>query len=129
MENNNGFNIPAGFISTTIEDMAKYLRLYLNIDNEEYKGFSQYIKKMIESGVVIDYKVDYGMGLFIINNKTIYEHSGGTNSFLFQLDIYPQDEMAFFGIRNTADLICVGPTEDLLRNIEHFLINDYYDNN
>ena len=130
MEKNDGFNIPAGFISTTIEDMAKYLRLYLNLDDEEYKGFSEYVKKMIELGVVIDYKVGYGMGLIIKskNNKTIYEHSGETNSFLCQLDVYPHEEVAFFGITNTADLICVEPTEDLLRNIENLLINDYYDN-
>ena len=129
IENDDGFFIPAGFISSTIEDMGKYLRLYLNIDNEEYKDFSKYVKQMIVSGVEIDYKFGYGMGLFIKskNNKTIYEHSGGTRSFLCQLDVYPDDGVAFFGITNTADLICLGPTEDLVRNIENFLINDYHE--
>ena len=61
-----GFYAPAGFISTTLEDMGKYLRYYLNTDSDDYKN---YISRMLKSNLSIGYKEYYGMGLIIGKKK------------------------------------------------------------
>ena len=65
----NGFDIPAGFISASIEDMGKYLRFYLDDQNKEY------ISQITNETVKVDNNTYYGMGMEIIKNDffTKYE--------------------------------------------------------
>ena len=120
-----GFIIPAGYISSTIEDMGKYLRLYLNLD----KGFEYYINKMVEPKSKIKYNKDYGFGMEIRQQKNtvIYEHSGGSFSFLCQLSIYPSEDFGIYVFTNTVDYFSISILENFIKDIENFLILDYYE--
>ena len=128
-EMGDGFYIPAGFISPTILDMGHYLRLFLNNENEKYKDFKEYTKQMIKKTIKIDDNTYYGMGLFITKKykQNLIGHSGTTNSFLSMLYIYPDLDLGIFFITNTNDVLCTKPTEELLSNIEKFLVLDYYE--
>ena len=118
-----GFYAPAGFISTTLEDMGKYLRYYLNTDSDDYKN---YISRMLKSNLSIGYKEYYGMGLIIgeKNGTMVIHHDGRTNSFSSHLFVYPELDLGFFIVTNTNDLSCFIPTEQLFENIENFLLFD-----
>ena len=61
----NGFYIPAGYISSSIEDMGNYLRFYLNKSEENQK----YFKKMTNNNLPISYNINYGMGMIIEKKK------------------------------------------------------------
>ena len=117
-----GFFVPAGFISSSIEDMGKYIQFYLNPENEEY------ISKLTEENIEVDYNLNYGMGIYIWhkNNKTIYEHDGETRSFLSDLFIFPELDMGFFLVTNTRDYFCQQPFYDFVNSIEAFLISDSF---
>ena len=119
----NGFYVPAGFISTTIEDMGKYLRYYLDNQSDDYK---KYISQMIQSNLNVEYNINYGMGLLIrkINGQTAFGHSGSTNSFLSHLYVNPELGLGFFVVTNTNDNLCSSPTQELFDNIESFLVFD-----
>lgn len=121
-----GFYVPAGFISASIEDMGKYLRLFLNTDSDDYK---KYISQMIKRSINIEYNIDYGMGLFILkkNKRILYMHPGDTNSFSSYLYVYPEEEVGIFLITNSNDLLCSIPKNDLFKNIESFLVFDTVD--
>ena len=120
-----GFFIPAGFISTTVEDMGKYLRYYLDKDSDDYKN---YISRMIESNLSVGYKEKYGMGLIIQekNGMKVIQHGGATNSFLCNLFVYPDIDLGLFVITNYNDVFCSKPTSELFKNIESFLLYDTY---
>ena len=120
---NDGFYVPAGFISTSIEDMGYYLRFYLDKKNE------QNITRIIEGKVEIGYNIKYGMGMGIINRKDhiIYTHSGATSSFLSQMFIYPDIDLGFFVTINTNDYICSTPIMQLVKNLESLIIYDIYE--
>ena len=102
-EMGNGFYVPAGYISTTIEDMGNYLRLYLNKDLEDNKQY--HINQMIEKKVEVEYNSYYGFGILVEtrNNQKVYDHKGASNSFLCHFYIYPNSDLAFFAITNTCD--------------------------
>ena len=74
-----GWNIPAGFIRSTIDDMGKYIQSYLNGINNDY------LKQMGEPKTNIDYTLNYGMGLFVRNRSgtLIYDHSGSVTLISF----------------------------------------------
>ena len=120
-----GFFIPAGYVSSSIEDMGNYLRFYLNASEEN----QYYVKQMTESNLTVSYNVKYGMGLFIQkkNGQFIYHHSGSTSSFLSNLVIYPELDIRFFIVTNTRDSLCLGPSNEFFKNIEDYLIYDSYD--
>ena len=119
-----GFYIPAGYISTTIEDIGNYLHFYLSDD------FKNKYSKMIEGGVKFDYNMYYGMGMMIRKKRdqTIYYHNGGTYSFLTQLYVYPDLDLAYFIFANTVDMLCLDPTIQLRDNLENLIIYDIYNN-
>ena len=119
-ENKNGFDIPAGYARSTIEDMGKYLQSFLNGINNDY------LKQMGEPKTNIDYNLYYGMGLFIRNKngKKIYDHSGVISSFLTHLYIYPDDDLAYFIFTNTRDQLCQGPFYRLESLLENLITND-----
>ena len=120
---NDGFFIPAGYISVPIEDMGYYLRFYLNKDNK------QYVSQITEGKVEIGYNIKYGMGMVITNRSDYikYSHSGVTASFLSQMYIYPEIDIGFFVVINTNDIICGMPTTQFMNNLESLIIYDIYD--
>jgi len=121
-----GFAIPQGFISASIEDMGNYLRYYLDDSSEDYKN---YISQMIQGNINLQYNKYYGMGLDIEkkNNQTIYHHDGLTNSFQCSLYIFPDIEIGIFIITNTIDMLCRKPTIDFMNNIINFITLDTYE--
>ena len=118
----NGFYIPAGYISSSIEDMGNYLRFYLNKSEQNQKFF----KKMTNSNLPISYNINYGMGMIIEkkNGKIKYYHEGIITSFLSRLVIYPELDVGIFIVTNTRDSICPGLGTEFFNNIENFLIFD-----
>ena len=118
----NGFYIPAGYISSSIEDMGNYLRFYLNKSEENQK----YFKKMTNNNLPISYNINYGMGMIIEkkNGKIKYYHEGIITSFLSRLVIYPELDVGIFIVTNTRDSICPGLGTEFFNNIENFLIFD-----
>ena len=115
-----GFDIPAGYISSSIEDMGNYLRYYLK--NKDY--LVQMFR--IEKG----YNEDYGGGLYIqkTTNQTIYQHRGQTFTYLSQIYIFPDIDLAFAVLTNTVDYFNIDYLfSAFIKNIENFLVNDVYE--
>ena len=83
---NSGFYIPAGYISTSIEDMGNYLRFYLNQSNADY------LSNMTACGVEVQDNQCYGMGMYINygTNKTIYyqKYRKLNEKFLYRKKLY-----------------------------------------
>lgn len=121
-----GFYVPAGFISSPIEDMGKYLRLYLDDQSDDYKN---YISQMIKGSTKVIYNDDYGMGMFVKTKygQKVYYHHGATNSFSSYLVVYPSQELGIFMIINSNDMFCSTPVYELFNNIENFLAFDTID--
>lgn len=119
----NGFYIPAGFISSSMDDMGKYLGFYLDPKNKKY------IDQMTKGTIEIGYNTQYGMGMMIQKTKniTIYKHTGETLSFKSLLTVYPEIDLAFFIVTNTQDFFCSIPSQEFIDNIEKFLLYDTYD--
>lgn len=117
-EYGNGLYIPAGYISLSIEDMGHYLRYYLDDNNKEY--ISQITKESIET----DTNSYYGMGMEIFKNDlyTKYEHTGGTYSFLSDMIVYPQLDLAFFITINTVDVFCISTVINVKTTIENLIV-------
>ena len=115
----NGFDIPAGYIRSTLEDMGKYLQGYFGINKN-------YIQKMGIPKTNIDYNLYYGMGLFIRNKngKYIYDHSGVIKSFLTHMYIYPDDDLAYFIFTNTNDGLCPGPFYSFMNILESLILDN-----
>lgn len=115
----NGFDIPAGYIRSTLEDMGKYLQGYFSINKN-------YIQKMGIPKTNIDYNLYYGMGLFIRNKngKYIYDHSGVIKSFLTHMYIYPDDDLAYFIFTNTNDGLCPGPFYSFMNILESLILDN-----
>ena len=119
---NDGFDIPAGYIRSTIEDMGKYILSFLNETNQN----KNYIQQMGIPKTKIDYNLNYGMGLFIRNKngKAIYDHSGNFNHLLTHLYVYPDDDLAYFFFTNTYDALCSGPFYRFLAFLETLIVDD-----
>ena len=117
-EYGDGLYIPAGYISLSVEDMGHYLRYYLDDNNKEY--ISQITKESVETGI----NSYYGMGMEIFKNDlyTKYEHTGGTYSFLSDMIVYPQLDLAFFITINTVDVFCVSTTINVKTSIENLIV-------
>jgi CubicO group peptidase (beta-lactamase class C family) len=112
-----GFYIPAGYISSSIEDMGKYIIYYLG-DGEKY--FSEMKKTTIE----IRDNMYYGMGIVMTNKSDyeIYHHNGGTTSFLSDLYIIPKEELGFFLVTNTNDNLVLQPAYQLMDAVKNFIL-------
>ena len=126
LKSKDGFFIPAGFISSSIEDMGKYLRFYLDKKNADY------VSNMTVCSVEEKDNVYYGMGINVINqsDNIIYHHNGGTSSFLSDFYIYPSLNVAFLVLTNTNDLLCMGPSFKFVIALQNFLMynaNNEYD--
>ena len=117
-EYGDGLYVPAGYISLSVEDMGHYLRYYLDDKNKEY--ISQITKETVE----IDKYSYYGMGMEIYKNDfyTKYEHTGGTYSFLSDMIVYPQLDMAFFITINTVDAFCTSTIINVKTTIENLIV-------
>lgn len=117
-----GFYVPAGFISSSIDDMEKYIQFYLKEENKEE------VAKLTEEIAEMDYNLYYGMGISIWKkyNQTLYEHDGETRSFLSDFFIYPELDLGFFIVTNTRDYFCQQPFYDFVNSIEAFLIGDTF---
>ena len=118
-----GFHVPAGFISASIEDMGKYLRYFLNTDSDDYRN---YISQMIKGSVNYEYNIDYGMGMFIQkkNNEKLYFHPGDTSSFSSYLSIFPDLDLGIFAVINSNNIFCSTPKEDFFNSIQSFIAFD-----
>ena len=115
-----GWNIPAGFIRSTIDDMGKYIQSYLNGINNDY------LEQMGEPKTNITHNLYYGMGLFVRNRSgtLIYDHSGSINSFLTHIYIYPELDFAYFIFTNTNDAFCPGPFYRFVSILETLILDD-----
>ena len=118
-----GFYVPAGFISASIEDMGKYLRYFLDTDSDDYRN---YISQMIEGSVKYEYNIDYGMGMFIQKkyNEKLYFHPGDTNSFSSYLSIFPDLDLGIFVVINKNNLFCSTPKDDIFDSIQSLIAFD-----
>jgi CubicO group peptidase (beta-lactamase class C family) len=123
MNQKDGFHIPAGFISSSIEDMGKYLRFYLNKENADY------VSNMTLPSIEVEENQYYGMGLFMSNKSDYitYHHNGATSSFLSDLYVYPKLNLGFLIVVNTNDLLCVQPSIQFVTTLINFLIYNVYD--
>ena len=125
MTGKNTFQIPAGYISSSIEDMGNYLRFFLDEKNAEY------ISNMTICSVNTSKKNNeyYGMGMHIVkrNDYIIYHHSGSTPSFTSQLSIYPKLDLGIFMVTNINDLLSPIPFSQFYSAIQNYLIYGVYD--
>ena len=125
MTGKNEFQIPAGYISSSIEDMGNYLRFFLDKKNAEYIS-NMTICSVNTSKKNYEY---YGMGMSIVkrNDNIIYHHSGNTPSFSSQLSIYPKLDLGIFMVSNINDLLSPIPFSQFFSAVQNFLINGVYD--
>ena len=128
-EIDDGFYIPAGYISSTIEDMGNYLRYYLKNYKEKSTEYHEFISPMIQKSVKIDYNTYYGSGMFVytINNKNMFYHYGGINSFGTLFFIDPELDLGFFAVTNTMDFLSLDTIIGIVGNIRDFVFFDRYE--
>jgi CubicO group peptidase (beta-lactamase class C family) len=124
----NGFYIPAGYISSTIEDMGNYLRYYLKNYKEQSSDYYEFILPMIQKSVKIDYNRYYGSGMFVwaINGTTMFYHYGGSNSFGSLFFINLELDLGFFAVTNTMDYLSIDTIMEVVDSIRDFLVFDRY---
>ena len=122
MEQKDGFYIPAGFISTSVEDMGDYLRFYLNESNIEY------ISNMTVCNLEVFYNRFYGLGMMVTkrSDHIVYEHGGTTNSFRSYLSVYPDLDLGIFMVANTADILFKQSISQFFTDINDFLAYGLY---
>lgn len=111
---------PAGFVSTDLTSLAKYLQFRMQMANGEYS----LLKK--ESVDTLDTPVDeYAAGLVIQNNEgqIIYYHNGSNEYFYALIAILPNDKIATALVVNAGGERSVGePLEQALNQIlENYL--------
>ena len=63
-----------------------------------------------------------GMEIFKNDLYTKYEHTGGTYSFLSDMIVYPQLDLAFFITINTLDAFCVSTVINVKTSIENLIV-------
>lgn len=106
---------PAGFVSTDLTSLAKYLQFRMQMANGEYS----LLKK--ESVDTLDTPIDeYAAGLVIQNNEgqIIYYHNGSNEYFYAHLAIVPQEKLAAVLVANAGGERSVGePLEQALNQI------------
>ena len=121
MEQKEGLYIPAGFISTSVEDMGNYLRFYLNESNT-------YVPEMTVCNVEISYNKFYGLGLFITNrsDQIVYDHAGATTSFLSHLFVYPELDLGIFMVTNTGENLFSQSCAQFFNDVADFLVYGLY---
>ena len=115
-----GFFIPVGYISSTINDMGIYMRSYLNGENTEY------LTKMgVESTEISDHFY-YGLGMYITKRSdfTMYHHNGAANNFLSDFYLIPKLSLGIFLTTNSNDVLVLQPTQQLMNAVKNFLLND-----
>ena len=84
---------------------------------------------MIQKSVKIDYNTYYGSGMFVytINNKNMFYHYGGINSFGSLLFIDPELDLGFFAVTNTMDFLSLDTIIGIVGNIRDFVFFDRYE--
>ena len=118
INDDNGFYIPTGHISTSIEDMGNYLRFYLNESNTEY------ISNMTVCNLEVFYNRFYGLGMMVTkrSDHIVYEHGGTTNSFRSYLSVYPDLDLGIFMVTNTGDNLFSQSFSQFFADVSDFLV-------
>ena len=121
MNQKDGLYIPAGFISTTVEDMGNYLRFYLNENNPE-------VSNMTECNLKISYNKYYGLGLMVTkrSDRIVYDHGGATTSFQSHLYVYPDLDLGIFMVTNTGDNLFSQSFSQFFTDVSDFLVYGLY---
>ena len=112
---------PAGAINSTVDDMAKWIKLQLNqgkLDGKQY--FSKEVSIKIKSSQTIEeisssdryffpsmHFHTYGMGfdLFDYHGKKIVNHSGGLDGMISQVVMVPEENLGFVILTNSINYL------------------------
>ena len=127
---------PAGSIFSNINDLSKWVRLWINYGN--YKG-NQIIDSLsidILTSLITEIPLSnnekqlfplltdkgYGMGWYIYkyNNKKIIEHSGGALGMVSQITILPENDLALIVLTNSNNYLPLA--------IHYYLLDLLYNN-
>lgn len=94
---------PAGSVTTTAEDMGKYIQLLLNEKSTSIIQNDTKLK-MFQQQFTMDKNFDgigYTWGRCELNGHWIYAHEGGTDNFATLLFLYPDQDLGVFVSFNT----------------------------
>lgn len=142
IKQNTWTNVPAGYISSSILDIGKYLQMYLNCGKNIVNKNS--INSMFYDNVEFEKDSYYGMGWFYseknFNNKMLW-HAGLVENYISNMFIMPDKEIAvailvnmndYFVTNNFIDNIINPFIEEKRKNISnlyfglHLIINLLY---
>jgi len=118
----NDIDVPHGYISSTSEDMVKYLKALLN---SQKNTPNSYFNKKITDKLFDprdDINVSYGLGWGIVDweGYTRYQHSGLTQSFGSTMHILPDLDI---GVIVMTNLNWYPLTEELADDIERIIVD------
>ncbi len=120
---NSWIQVPAGFISSSVSDMGKYLQMYLNngfdivTENSINKMFYDYIP---QDDIDRDY---YGMGWVYTKyySKPVLTHSGLVENYTSKMFIIPESNIGIVVLANMNDYLV---TNNLLEDIVKPLLGE-----
>ena len=97
-------NKPAGYIISSSEDMARWMKIQMGIVEDVSELFKAVIKKSHQGNKSVsdDNGMYYGAGWSINSDTTIIEHGGVNPNFSTQVTIFPNEKLALTFLTNNA---------------------------
>lgn len=124
-------SVPAGYINSSVTDMAKYLQMYLNKGNTIISEKS--LDEMLYNVVPITQTESYGYGWRLVDNysEPLLYHAGLTENYTSYMCILPESEIGIVLLFNMNDyFVGNGIAEQLNNEITlHFFEEDTTDIN
>ena len=107
--------VSAGYLSSSVSDMAKYLQMYLNggmgIASEDSINTMFYDNVYVEDGSYY-----YGMGWILTEeyDETVLCHSGLVENYISNMLLLPERELGIIFLINTNDYLVTNQLADIL---------------
>lgn len=97
-------NKPAGYIISSSEDMARWLRIQMGIAEDIPASFKAVIDKSHQGNQLVpdDNEMYYGAGWSVNEDTTIIEHGGVNPNFSTQVTIFPDEKLAISILTNNS---------------------------
>lgn len=118
--------VPAGYLSSSVLDMAKYLQMYLNEGNGIVSPNS--INAMFYENVCVDENIPcyYGMGWTLTEEfaEPILEHSGLVENYMSNMFLLPERGLGVIFLINMNDYLVTNQLADIIsKNVILALLN------
>lgn len=120
-------NKPAGYIISSSEDMARWMKIQMGIAEDVPDLFKGVIEKSHQGNQFVpdDNGMYYGAGWSVDADITIIEHGGVNPNFSTQVTIFPNEKLAFSLLTNNAHTNNINLVKGIKKILEGDLTQSY----